>query len=310
MKSRYVISIFLILLLPTITWADLSITVVPHKGWGPAPTSNIKALCENVALHFQEQLRDEHKVKGKLTIVYNADGPVAFYRSSFGGVPDEYKIGLTVTDTYWDQFSYQFGHEFCHIMENHDTISKNNPNLWFHESICMLASIWVLRKMSDTWEYRAPYPNWVSYRHQLSKNADANMQRPGVQFSGTAEEWLDEWEQFLRDDYYVNPFTHHLTVLQLSHKFLPVFEENPEAWNAVRQMPASRSKMSEYMQDWYKAVDAEDKTFVEAIAEIMGIEVIPAMESKTNTFDEYTNLTFTYKNDESIIPVNVLPTVF
>ena len=96
MKLKVVLCVLLLSLLPVITFADLNITVEPNKGWGDAPTSNIKRLCENVALHFQEQLRDEHKVKGKLTIVYNADGPIAFYRSFFGGGPDTYKVGLTV----------------------------------------------------------------------------------------------------------------------------------------------------------------------------------------------------------------------
>ena len=88
--------------------AELNITVAHDPGWGNAPTSNIKELCENVALHFEEQLRNEHKVDGELTVVYRSDGPVAYYRSFFGGGPDEYKIGLTVTGTYWSQFSYQF----------------------------------------------------------------------------------------------------------------------------------------------------------------------------------------------------------
>ena len=64
-------------------------------------------------------------------------------------------------------------------------------------------------------------------------------------------------------------------VSQLSYKFLPIFEENPEAWNAVRQMPDSQGRMSEYMQDWYEAVDTEDKIFVETIATEMGISVVP-----------------------------------
>ena len=273
-KRKFVLCVLLLLLLPVIvSFADLSIIVEPNKGWGPAPTSNIKTLCENVALHFQEKLRDEHKVNGQLTIVYSAEGPIAFYQSAFGGGPDEYKVGLTVTDTYWNQYAYQFGHEFCHIMQNHDTISKNNPNIWFHESICMMASIWVLREMGETWAYRPPYPNWVSYRRFLTSYADRNMERPGVQYAGTAAAWLDEWEDYLRDK--SNNFTDHLLVTQLSSKFLPIFEENPEAWNAVRQMPASKGKMSEYMQDWYDAVDTEDKSFVEAIAKEMGISVAP-----------------------------------
>ena len=292
MKKRIIFTLLLFAWLLPFTYAELDITVEPHTGWGPAPTSNIKALCENVALHFQENLRDEHKVNGKLSIVYNADGPIAFLRTYFGGAPDEYKVGLTVTDTFWDKFTYQFAHEFCHIMERHDTISDNNPNLWFQESLCMLASIWVLKQMSDTWEYRPPYPNWINYRHQLSKYADANVERPGVQFSGKAEEWLKKWEQLLRDDYR-NPFTHHLTVLQLSYKFLPIFTDNPEAWNAVRQMPASHSKMSQYMQEWYKAVDPQDKPFVEAIATVMGISVVPVVTAAINADvnrDGYVNL--------------------
>ena len=197
-------------------------------------------------------------------------------------------------------YKYRNHVNYFAIMQDHETISKNNPNLWFHESICMLASIWVLRKMGDTWEDRPPYPNWVSYRHQLLRYADDMMQRPGVQFSGTATEWLSEWEDFLRGK--SNNFTQHLLVLQLSSKFLPIFEENPKAWNAVRQMPASRSKMSEYMKDWYNKVDIEDKQYVEAIAEEMGIEVMPTIPSVVNA--AYTHLTFSYNSDNSIIPIN------
>ena len=273
-KRKLVLCVLSLLLLPAISFAALSITVEPNKGWGDAPTSNIKRLCENVALHFQEQLRKEHKVNGDLTIVYNADGPIAFYRRYFGGGADEYKIGLSVTDTYWSNFAYQFGHEFCHIMQNHDEIHPNNKNDWFQEAICELASLWVIRRMGETWEYRAPYPNWVDYRLVLIDYANgALMSRPEVQYSGNGAEWLARWEDPMRRDE-PGAFT-YARVAQLSYKFLPIFEENPEAWNAVRQMPASNARMSEYMQDWYEAVDTEDKSFVEAIAKEMGISVVP-----------------------------------
>ena len=274
MKLKYVLSVFLILLLPVISFADLNITVEPNGGWGTAPTSNIKKLCENVALHFQEQLRDEHKVNGRLTIAYRSGGPIAYYRSAFGGGPDEYKIGLKVTDTYWAQFSYQFGHEFCHIMQNHDKIHQitpNNSNYWFQEAICELATLWVIRKMGETWAYRAPYPNWVNWRHNLTNYANDLINRPEVQYSGTGGEWLARWEEPMRHKQ-AGAFT-YARVSQFSYKFLPIFEENPEAWTAVRQMPASNAKMSEYMKEWYDAVDTEDKSFVEAIATEMGFSI-------------------------------------
>ncbi len=272
-KRKFVLCVLSLLLLPAISFAELSITVEPNRGWGNAPTSNIKRLCENVALHFQEQLRDGHKVNGKLTIVYRPNGPIAYYRSYFGGEPDEYKIGLSVTDTYWANFAYQFGHEFCHIMENHDEL-KDNPNDWFHEAICELASLWVIRRMGETWAHSAPYQNWADYRHALIDYANGwLMSRPEVQYAGTGAEWLDRWEEPMRRDE-PGVFT-YARVSQLSYKFLPIFEENPEAWNAVRQMPDSQGRMSEYMQDWYEAVDTEDKIFVETIATEMGISVVP-----------------------------------
>ena len=263
--------IFLLLIFLSVNaFADLEISVEPDRRWGNAPVSNIKRLCENVALHFQEQLRDEHKVNGDLSVVYYAHGPIAFYRSYFGGAPDEYRVGLKVTGTYWSKFSYQFGHEFCHVMQNHDK-TRNYINRWFEEAICELANVWVLRRMSETWAYRPPYRNWVDYRHHLANYADNLLNDPEAEYSGTGAEWLEEWEDRIRRDE-PGAFTFE-RVTQLSYKFLPIFEETPEAWNAVRQMPISTGKMSVYMQDWYDAVDPEDQPFVASIAEEMGISV-------------------------------------
>ena len=262
--------VFALLVFPLVAFADLEIVVEYNKKWGNAPTSNIKKLCENVALHFQEQLRDEHKVNGTLKIVYRSQGPVAFYRNAFGGGPDAYKIGLTVTGTYWSQFAYQFGHEFCHVMHKHDLFEDNDPNFWFREAICELANLWVLRRMSETWADDAPYRNWIDYRHSLAHYAENLMNRATVQYEGTGAAWIREWEDRLRSD---RDFFDYARVSQLSYKFLSIFEETPKAWNAIRQMPVSRSKISEYMRAWHNTVDAEDKRVVKAMAEVMGITV-------------------------------------
>lgn len=269
-KKSFVLCVMLILV-SALSFAELTITVIPDKRWGDAPTSNIKRLCENVALHFQEQLRDEYKIKGDLTIVYNVGNPITFFRSYFGGGPNEYRVGLSVTDTYWSQFIYQFAHEFTHIMHNHDQ-TPDSPNDWFEESICMLASAWATKQLGETWAYRVPYPSWVSYRYVLLEIFnDWILGRPEVQYDGTGAEWLREWEDSMRRDD-SNAFT-YARVAQLAHKFLPVFDEHPDAWNAVRQMPTSTAKMSKYMRIWYDTVDLDDKHVVKGIAEVMGITV-------------------------------------
>ena len=270
-QSVYCLLCCLILMtISTISFADLTITVESNTGWGGSPTSNIKRLCENVALHFQENLRDEHKIDGRLTIVYRSQGPVTFYRTFFGGDPDEYKLGLKVTGNFWAQYAYQFGHEFCHIMHNHDDM-KNSRNYWFNEAICELAAVWVIFEMGETWAHRAPYQNWVGWRHNLTSYAQGLIDNPEAQYTSTGAEWLERWEDSMRNKT-PDAFT-YARVSQLSYKFLDIFQDNPEAWNAIRQMPTSSSEMATYMKEWYDDVDTEDKEFVEAIADEMGIEV-------------------------------------
>lgn len=296
MKTKITLYVVLLLLLPAITFARLNITVQPNRGWGDIETEEIKSLCYNVVSHFQDELRDEHKVRGVVNVYYDASGPFVNWDGN------KHNVALSPRDGYLPQIVYQFSHEFCHIIHDYPITTENNPTLWFQESICMLSSIWVLLEMSETWEDNAPYPKWADDRHALFAYANVNENRPEVQYAGTAAEWLEEWEDFLRADYYKNSFTHHLLVSQLSYKFLPIFQENPETWNAVRKMPSSTGKISNYMQDWYNKVDIEDKEYVKAIAEEMGIEVMPTLPSVVNA--DYTNLTFSYNSDNSIIPVN------
>ena len=269
MKTKITLSVWGLLFITTNIFANLEITVQPNKNWGNASTFNIKALCENVALHFNEQLRYENKIHGKLTIVHNDSGPIVFYPWAFGAKENEYKIGLTVTGTFWAQFSYQFGHEFGHILHNFDK-TTDKENSWFRESICELANLWVIRRMGKTWSTRAPYPNWTGWRHNLTNYANNLMNSTEVQYTRTGAEWLSEWEDRMRTDKGVFNYGR---VSQLSYKFLPIFEENPEAWNAIRQMPASSEKMIDYMKIWYNSVNEEDKQHVAAIAKVMSISV-------------------------------------
>ena len=69
------------------------------------------------------------------------------------------------------QFAYQFSHEFCHIMSDYERL-RENPNGWFHEAICELASVFTLRCMAERWSSCAPYPNWVEYSDSLLSYAE------------------------------------------------------------------------------------------------------------------------------------------
>lgn len=295
---KFFIPPFLMLLVVNSAVAELTITVQPNRSWGDITTTEIKALCYNVVSHFQDSLRDSHKIDGILNVYYANDGP--FIRHN---PPNRHNIAISALGTHLNQFTYQFSHELCHVIHNYEDTTVDNPNLWFQESMCMMASIWVLKDMYRTWKDNPPYTHWKNYREFLLSYANSNMERQGVQYSGTSEQWLTEWEDFLRSDY-KNPFTHHLLVSQLSYNFLPIFEENPEAWNAVRQMPSSKGKIKDYMRDWYDIVDTEDQRFVQAIAEEMGIDVLSPTPDVVTAMDGALPLTLTYQFPDALTPIN------
>ena len=48
-------------------------------------------------------------------------------------------------------------------------------------------------------------------------------------------------------------------------KLLPVFEEHPQGWNAVRQFPVSTARIGEYMEAWMASVPDVDRRCVESV---------------------------------------------
>ncbi len=79
---------------------------------------------------------------------------------------EPYVIQLDTRGTYWSQYAYQFSHEFCHILSGYEHL-KENPNQWFHETVCELASVFSLRRMAERWPIHPPYPKWADYSDSL-----------------------------------------------------------------------------------------------------------------------------------------------
>jgi len=83
----------------------------------------------------------------KPILVEPKGGPITLYRRGPNG---EYLVRLNTGDRHWAQHAYQFAHEFGHILANYDEHERRNK--WFEESVCEMASLFVLRRMSETWK--------------------------------------------------------------------------------------------------------------------------------------------------------------
>ncbi len=284
------LSLFLFLCV-NLGYAKLEIIVKSTPDWGPIKNSNIEYLCQEVVDLFEKHLRPENQIDDAVN-VYRTNVGHHFATLDVADPKVRYKIGIQPIEH--DGFGYRindffyfiqpFTHEFLHVLQDHSGKLFDNevdPNLWLMEGIATMSSIWSLRELAKEWKNGSKFGTvlWMGdgtgYNFSDSFYFFADQVQGWHTYSGTSAEWLEKYEDALREVASKNKAGFHFVVPpeQLAFRFLPVFEKNPDAWNIIPKMPFTKSKMPEYMQDWYEAVDVQDRQYVEAIAEIMGITV-------------------------------------
>lgn len=230
--------------------------------WGDADIADIRALLTNVAEHLNVLVDDP--VAEQITVVAAPparDYPMTHFRNPRGEGP--ITIQLAARDTYWAQFAYQFAHEFSHVLSNYERL-EGNPNGWFHEALCELASVFALRRMASSWQTSPPWPHWGNYASKLADYANQLLAESGRQLPDelTIAKWLSNHENELRRDPYLRDKN-----AVVAYRLLPTFEAHPRGWNTVRNLPTSAGGLNDYLLDWYSQVDPKDRIFVGRIIE-------------------------------------------
>lgn len=246
----------------------MKISVLPCD-WGNERLGDIQNLLQNVASHIEKELRDPFPGAIEVMNLPGREEPQTDYRNKNDPLnpPHDaaYPVNLTAKNAYWSQFAYQFAHEFCHVLSGYERL-HGNPNQWFHESICEMASIFVLRRMGKRWR-RSRNRQWIRFAPWHTKYADDRLEKYASKVpSGSFRAWLSMNEADLR----ANPYLRDRNGV-VAIKLLPNFEQEPSGWNAVRQLPATTGYIQEYVESWRVSVDAQDRGFVEGIAASLGL---------------------------------------
>lgn len=237
--------------------------VVPPSNWGKGPRADVERLLRNTAAHIFRLFRKPFNENIRVIPGPIDEDPICLYRSP---TETRYTIKLSARDTYWDQYAYQFAHEFCHVISKHDNL-RENPNNWFHEAICELASAFTLPCMGESWRTDPPYPHWTDYADKFVEYAHRQQSRlKGKLPDGVSlHSWLLDNEDMLREDEYQREKN-----AVVAYQLLPIFEDTPTGWNAVRNFPTSKGYLKEYLRDWYLSVESEDKLFVARLSNAFG----------------------------------------
>jgi len=252
--------------------AELEI-LVDKDGWGAAPVPNVRALLLSAAQQLWRSCPDE--LIRPVSVYHRPDFPQTDFLHDWHG---RIRIGLACEDAHWAQMAFQFGHEFCHALAQHSAAAKRSwhpprhANLWFEESLCETASLFVLRRMADVWKTSAPYPNWKSYSGSLAGYATERLANPERQLpeGQTFADWFRSNEASLRE----NHAQRDKNVI-VARQMLPLFEATPAGWDSVCYLNLGQRKdgkpLAQHLAEWQTATPAATKPFVARVAALFGV---------------------------------------
>ena len=240
---------------------------VSKEDWGNAGEDDIKAVLQSAASAIYK-----HCLNTRIdTILVHRrfDCPhTNFDRDSSGRIV----IGLHTGDRYWAQYAYQFSHEFCHVLADHSNDwrkkwrSLDSPHLWFEECLCEAASLFTLRAMGQSWVVNPPYPNCRSFAPSLAEYAQDRIDDPAHALTPdeTFQKWFQKHEKELRHNWKQR---NKNTII--AKQLLPLFEAEPEAWEAVTyiNLVSRDPNMSfyDFLSNWKKITPKDHQPFIDKI---------------------------------------------
>ncbi len=241
---------------------------VATDGWGAAPVAEVSAVIRSAAgvlwKYFPSLKREP------FVVVRGREGPIVHYQRNIVG---EIVLKLDTQDYLWCQYVYQFAHEFTHILCGFDDDAWKRNN-WFEETICEVAALFVLRRLTDFWADVPPYPNWRSYAPEFRRYAQGVMDSR----SQVGEGHLGDFYRKHRRTLERTPRDRALNGA-MALPLLTLLEGSPASWEAVAWLNSTPSPEGEsfaaYLEKWRLAVPARHRGFVREVMRRFEVETSP-----------------------------------
>lgn len=242
---------------------------ISPEAWGSAPVAEIETALYAVA----DELVSLMPVKLAATpiAVSHTDGnPVALYERGPAG---EYRVRLHASGDSWSLYVYEFAHELCHVLSNHDQHAGTpvrRHNQWFEETLCETASLYALAAVARSWELEPGASVWKARAPRLRRFFDRLLAEEARRLpAGTSlAAWLADQEPQLR----ANPYLREKNDL-VAKRLLPLFEEEPRRWRALAYLNLHEADptatLEDYLSHWNEKAPAEYRGFIWRVSALM-----------------------------------------
>ncbi len=248
-------------------WSEGVSIRVDAAGFGASP-ADIGKVCQSAA----DELTAGWKVQAsvKVLVVRGKHGPITAFKKNDRG---EWVVRLDTGGNHWSQYAYQFAHELCHVLCKCENDYKANQ--WFEETLCEMASLYCMRRMSETWRTSPPYPNWRSYAPSLAKYVrDAT--RKHTMYPELIKSGLPAFYRKHRARLEAESCDRAINGA-MAVVLLGFFECDPGQWEAIQWLNSTPSPQGEsfrdYLKKWRDAVPEAHRAFIEGIAGLYGVKL-------------------------------------
>jgi len=232
-----------------------------------AQESDILAVCQSAAAELQRYAPD--LPLENVVVIHDAkSNPITLFQRN---ERHEIIVKLNTHQTFWAQYAYQFAHEICHI---HCGFRPGpDDNLWFEETTCEASSLFCLHAMAQTWQTKAPYPNWQSFAPKLQAYAD-NVVKKRPYLAELNQKGLTMFYRDHEKELRTNPTDRELNGA-IAIKLVALLEAKPSRWAAFRWLNATEKPAQEtfaqYLLRWEKNCPAVDQATVQDVRKLFGV---------------------------------------
>lgn len=257
---------------PRISSKDAGLRLdIQGGGWGSARKEAIETVLYAVADELLSRV--PNKLNAPIVVTHSENGPIALYDRGPNG---EYQVQLHAKGENWHLYAYEFAHEFCHILSNHDENvgpETQKYNQWFEETLCETASLYTLKSLAATWEDTPPSPLWREAARKMHRYFDHLLAEGHRQLPAHTplQRWLADNEDRLRNDPYRREDNEVVANL-----LLPLFQDNPQNWDALAYLNLNpddaRTSLRDYLRHWYDNAPYQHKRFIGGILSLLRLD--------------------------------------
>ena len=224
------------------TEEPVSLLTVEEGNWGRASVQEIHGLLASAAKVLLDAFGG--MPEAPLRVAWWSRVPRVFYDRR------PYQIRISARDTYWCKYVYQFAHELCHVMTNFDRHRRRRHG-WFDESLCELASLFVLQRLATEWieDPPAAITGATAYAPHFATYAAETADQYAHLRSDDLPRWLRDNGATLNRNRYQRRLNGTAAVA-----LLKPFLDDPSLWRDCRALnrwdPAADSTFGEFLHSW------------------------------------------------------------